>query len=110
MENRRIIVVTWLDAHGDSIMFTEEDMEHKPYKFISIGLLVRSDDVGVSLAREIGEDGRFRDHEFIPRKMIVDEYELGYLRKPRKRKSTQADKIELGSSLEGTRLEPPDGN
>lgn len=81
-----LVCVVWNDAHGSTTMFDETDVEHKPYKFTSVGLLVRSDEVGVSLAREIGDDNRFRDHEFIPRAMVVDEWVIGPLTKPRKRK------------------------
>ena len=83
-------VVIWDDAHGDTVMFDEKDVEHKPYRFTSVGLLIRSDAVGVSLARERGEDGKFRDHEFIPRLMIVDEWTIGELKKPRKRRVKDA--------------------
>lgn len=79
-------VVLWDDAHGDTAMFSEEDVVHKPYRFESIGFLVRSDAVGVSLAREVGEDGRFRDHEFVPRVLIVDEFPLPPRKKPRVKK------------------------
>ena len=79
--------VIWFDAHGDTVMFDEKDVDHKPYRFTSVGLLVRSDEIGVSLAREIGEDGRFRDHEFIPRVLILEEFSPGLMKKP-KRKPT----------------------
>lgn len=75
------VAVEWDDAHGDTSMFSEVDMEHKPYRFISGGILIRSDEVGVSLAREIGEDGKFRDHGFIPRAMVVSEWVIGPVRK-----------------------------
>ena len=84
--SKSLTCVVWDDAHGDTVMFDEKDVEHKAYRFTSIGFLVRSDSVGVSLAREFGEDGKFRDHEFIPRAMIVDEWSLGSLKKPRKRR------------------------
>lgn len=81
-----IICVVWNDAHGDTAMFDASDVCHKAYQFTSIGFLVRSDEIGVSMAREIGEDGRYRDHGFIPRAMVVDEWIVGQLTKPRKRK------------------------
>lgn len=77
---------TWDDAHGSTSMFDEHDVDHKPYRFTSVGFLVRSDDVGVSLAGEIGEDGRFRDHTFIPRKMVIDEGVIGPLKMRKKAK------------------------
>ena len=86
--------VVWDDAHGNQSMFNEHDVEHKAYRFTSIGFLVRSDDVGISLAREIGEDGAFRDHEFIPRVLVVSEWELGPLRKPRVRRQSQVPEVQ----------------
>ena len=80
--------VVWDDAHGNSVMFDNNDVEHKPYRFSSIGFLVRSDGVGVSLAGEVGEDGRYRDHVFIPRAMVVEEWVIGPLKKKRTKLSS----------------------
>lgn len=84
----QLACVLWNDAHSDSSMFSEQDMEHKPYRFTTVGFLVRSDDVGISLAQEIGEDGRYRDHTFIPRLMVQREWIIGPLRTPRKPRQT----------------------
>lgn len=81
-----LICVIWDDAHGSSELFDVNEMEHKPYRFTNVGFLVKSDEVGISLAGEIGEDGRYRDHVFIPRAMVVNEWIIGPLRKPRKKK------------------------
>lgn len=72
-------------------MFAAHEVEHRPYRFTSIGFLVRSDDTGVSLARDVGEDGLFRDHEFVPRAMVVQEWTIGPLRKPRKPRKTPSE-------------------
>ena len=77
----QLVAVEWDDAHGSTTMFSEQDMEHRPYRFISVGILIRSDAVGVSLAREIGDDGAYREHGFIPRAMVVQEWSLGPLKK-----------------------------
>ena len=82
--------VIWNDAHGNSAMFDIIDVDHKPYRFTSVGFLVRTDEVGVSLAGEIGEDGKFRDHVFVPRQMIIKEWVIGPLRTPRKKLSKSA--------------------
>lgn len=84
MPKPSLAAVTWMDAHGSSEMFDEKDVDHKPYQFTSVGFLVRTDAIGVSLAGEIGEDGKFRDHVFIPRLMVVKEWLIGPLRHPRK--------------------------
>ena len=77
--------VEWADAHGSDGTLAEHEIEHKPYIFTAVGYLVKSDVVGVSLAFERGEDGKFRDVSFIPRAMVLNEYALGPLRKPRKK-------------------------
>ena len=87
MAKPTLACVIWDDAHGSTVSFDEIEMEHKPYRFTSVGFLVRSNEIGVSLAGEIGEDGRYRDHEFIPRPMVVKEWIIGPLRAPRPRKS-----------------------
>ncbi len=81
-----IACVVWDDAHSTSVLFEPHEAEHKPYRFTSLGFLIRSDAVGVSLAGEIGEDGRFRDHTFIPRAMVREEWIIGPLRRPRRRR------------------------
>lgn len=86
MDKPILAVVVWNDAHGDSVMFDTNSMDHKPYQFTIPGLLLQSDETGVSLAQEIGDDGRYRGHTFIPRAMIVQEWIIGPLRKPRKPK------------------------
>ena len=66
-----IALVVWDDAHGNDAMFNDTDVDHKPYRFTSVGFLIRNDDIGISLAREFTEDGVCRDHQFIPRVLIV---------------------------------------
>lgn len=70
---RPIIVVEWDDAHGNSDMFNDVEVDHKPYRFTTVGYLVKSDTVGISIAREFTVDGVLRDHHFIPRQMVVTE-------------------------------------
>lgn len=81
-----LAAVVWNDAHGSSDSFEPHEVAHQPYRFTSVGFLIRSDEIGVSLAGEVGEDGRYRDHVFVPRAMIVKEWVIGPLRKPRRRK------------------------
>ena len=89
-----IACVVWDDAHGNQSMFTDADVEHRPYRFSSVGFLVRSDEIGISLAREVGEDGAFRDHEFIPRIMVIDEWVIGPLKKPRARRQSPVPAVQ----------------
>lgn len=81
----KLACVIWDDAHGSDGTLAEHEIEHKAYQFTAVGFLVKSDDVGVSLAFEMGEDNRFRDVSFIPRKMVIEEWVIGPLRKPRKK-------------------------
>lgn len=71
-----IIAVTWDDAHGSRETFTAEEIDHRPIRFASVGWLLRSDAVGVSIAGERAGDGSYRDHTFIPRGMVVSEMVL----------------------------------
>lgn len=87
MASTPIIGVTWNDAHGSDGTISAHEVDHKPYVYTSIGFLVRSDEVGVSVAAEQGEDGKFRDITFIPRKMIQKEFPISPKRTSGPRKS-----------------------
>jgi len=71
-----IIGVEWEDAHGSDGTISAHEIDHKPYVYTTVGFLVRSDEIGVSVAFEQGEDGKFRDITFVPRKMIVREFPI----------------------------------
>lgn len=71
-----IIGVTWNDAHGSDGTIFAHEVDHKPYVYTTVGWLVRSDEIGVSVASEQGEDGKFRDVTFIPRNMVVKEFPI----------------------------------
>lgn len=73
MTKTPIYAVRWLDAHGSDGTISVHEIDHKPYVYTTVGYLLRSDEVGVSIASEQGEDGKFRDITFIPRLMIEDE-------------------------------------
>lgn len=77
--------VRWEDAHGSDGTLAGHEIDHKPYVFTTLGYLVRSDEVGVSIASELGEDGKYRDITFIPRKMVLKETTF---HKPRKKSET----------------------
>ena len=88
MEANPIIGVKWEDAHGSDGTIFAHEIDHCPYVFTTVGYLVRSDEVGVSIAAEIGQDGKFRDVTFIPRKMILKEFDISP--KTRRSKSPKA--------------------
>lgn len=76
----------WADAHGSDGTLQAHEIDHKPYVYTTVGFLVKTDEVGVSIAFEQGEDGRFRDCTFVPRAIVLDEFSLGPLRRPKVRK------------------------
>lgn len=86
MEVGEIYACTWKDAHGSVGTFEAHEIDHKPYVYTTVGYLIKSDEVGVSIAFERGEDNRYRDCTFIPREMVVEEFSLGKLRRPRTRR------------------------
>ena len=63
-----IAVVTWLDAciHWGE----QEDVIHEPKTQYSAGWLVRSDELGVSLAYTHSDDTGLDDQLFIPAGMV----------------------------------------
>lgn len=79
-----IIGARWEDAHGSDGTISAHEVDHKPYVYTTVGFLVRSDEIGVSIASEQGEDGKFRDITFIPRKMILKEFPIDPKRKAKK--------------------------
>lgn len=99
MRNHPLTAVVWDDAHGSDGTLAVHEVDHCPYRFTSVGILLKSDEVGVSIAAELGQDGKFRDITFIPRAMIVEEYSLGNLRKRGRRGSNV-------SAVHGTRAKP----
>jgi hypothetical protein len=81
-----LYVCKWNDAHGSSGTLADHEVEHKPYVYTTVGFKVRSDEIGVSISFEQGEDGRWRDVTFVPRAMVIEEYSLGELKRPRARR------------------------
>ena len=90
MKPNELYACVWDDAHGSDGTLAAHEIDHKPYRYTAVGFFIRSDEIGVSLAFEKGADGKFRDITFIPRAIVVEEYSLGVLRKPRKPHSPAA--------------------
>lgn len=86
---------TWADAHGSDGTLHAHEIDHKPYVYTTVGFLIKTDEIGVSIAFERGEDGRYRDITFVPRAIILDEFSLGVLRKPRQRRKTPVVSVVL---------------
>lgn len=84
------VTVLWDDAHCNLDEVDASDTTHRPWKYITNGILVRSDAAGVTIAQDKGEDGKFRTRTFIPRNMVVNEWVLGpVIPKQRKRKHVE---------------------
>lgn len=88
----RVAVVLWRDAHGTGSEDARADVlkEHQPMRYWSAGILVLSDEAGVTLAMDqtdpAGEidEPRYRQRTFIPRELIDQERDLGCLQKRRR--------------------------
>lgn len=71
MNARRVVCVTWTDAHGNAFaVYEPHEIPHSPAIVNTYGVLLKEDEAGVSVANEIFEAGGFRGVTFIPRGMI----------------------------------------
>lgn len=86
MLGSELYACVWKDAHGSTGTIEAHEVDHKAYVYTTIGYLVRTDEIGVSIAFERGEDGRFRDVTFVPREIVIEEFSLGKLKRPKPRK------------------------
>ena len=91
----RLCIVKWLDAHFINEEASHESVEkcHKPSVYWSAGVLVKSDETGVTLAMDYGlplEDNNefsYRTRSFIPRRLVEAEIDAGALMKAEKPRS-----------------------
>ena len=92
----RLYVVRWRDAHGIKNENNREDVmkAHRPAIYWSVGVLVHSDVIGITIAQDMGiplasdEELTYRTRTFIPRELIEMEFDAGaVIRKPRKKKT-----------------------
>lgn len=87
--DKPLVCVTWNDAHGSALSsYHEHEIPHEPILIDTIGLLLRDDEQGVSVAGEKCGDGTYRSLTFVPRGMIVS---MLWIDKPRVRKSKVKD-------------------
>lgn len=86
----KLAAVEWLDSHYNTEECDREEITHRPWTYITTGILIRSDEVGVTLSTDLGEDGKLRGRNFVPRNMVVKEWIIGPLaKKVRKTKLKQ---------------------
>lgn len=77
IRGKQVVGVIWNDAHYNTDEADTSDITHRPWQYLTVGILVRSDATGVTVSGDIGEDGKWRGRNFIPRAMIVAEYPIG---------------------------------
>lgn len=87
MANHEIYACEWADAHGSDGTLAAHEIDHKPYVYTTVGFLVKTDEIGVSIAFERGEDGKYRDITFVPRAIVLKEFSIGFLKPRRKKKA-----------------------
>lgn len=94
-KRHRLWVVRWRDAHGIKHESNRDETlkAHRPAVYVSAGILVQSDPVGVTITQDLGlplgddEELSYRTRTFIPRELVVDEWDCGpALRRPHTRK------------------------
>ncbi len=80
-----LVKVVWLDAHGSAAnaAYSFEEIPHAPVEVVSYGVLLRNDDVGVSIASEICDTNTFRGYSFVPAAMLVKVEPVKPVRKTR---------------------------
>mgnify|MGYP003394704721 CR=1 FL=1 len=75
----------WLDAHSSSLEYERSEIIHRPIKYVTVGILLKDDDTGITYASDVCETNTFRSTNFIPRSMIVDTWKVGPLTRRRKK-------------------------
>lgn len=90
--------VEWEDAHFSSLEYERDEIVHRPTLYITVGILVKNDETGVTLSSDIGETGSFRGTNFVPRKMILRTWKVGPLAK----RATRLQKPSLTRAPEGS--------
>lgn len=70
--NGQLVKVTWIDAHGSAAntTYSIDEIPHLPVEVISYGVLLRDDELGVSIASEVCDLNIYRGYSFIPRVLI----------------------------------------
>lgn len=83
-----LVKVRWNDAHGSAanVCYTLEEIPHAPVLCESYGILLKIDEVGVSIASEKCDDTTFRGYSFMPAGMLVRVEPVNKPRKSRKPK------------------------
>lgn len=100
----RIRAVLWRDAHGvkDEDNLADTLRSHRPALYWSVGVLVKSDEIGVTISQDLGiplgddEETTYRTRTFIPRELVEREYDAGPVyRRPREKKNAVPGETEV---------------
>lgn len=68
-----LVALRWSDAHGTATASYEpHELPHAPLEITTYGLLLRDDDVGVSIANEYCGGNVFRGVTFVPRALVIE--------------------------------------
>lgn len=91
-----LVKVTWNDAHGSAanVAYDLDEIPHCPIEVVSYGLLLKDDEVGVSIASEACDTTTFRGYSFIPRQMVVKVEAVKPPRRKRLKRVSSAGSIE----------------
>jgi hypothetical protein len=92
MKGLELWACEWDDAHFNSEEFDRNDITHRPVKYVTVGILLKNDEVGMSFAADVCETGTFRGTNFVPRKMIIRAWKVGPLPPKQRRKIAEAPK------------------
>lgn len=101
---KSLVCVHWLDAHGSATQaYTTTSIPHSTYPMETYGLLLRDDEVGVSIGNEtyfddIDKEQNYRGHTFVPRAMVVRVDHL--LDPPKKRAKKTVEVVQEQPNLE----------
>lgn len=92
MKKLEIWACEWEDAHWDNNEYQQDQLIHRPVNYVSVGILLKDDETGMSLSTDLCEEGTFRGINFVPAKMILRRWKVGSLapaspRKPRRSKA-----------------------
>ena len=85
-----LVMCIWLDAHGSAanVVYELEEIPHAPIEVVSYGILLKYDDVGISIASEKCDNSCWRGYSFIPKGMIIRVEPVKKKRKSRKIEAT----------------------
>jgi hypothetical protein len=102
-----IWAVEWEDAHWNSGEFDRDEIIHKSISYVTVGIMIKNDETGLTVSSDISETGSFRGTNFIPRKMIVKTWKVGALQAKEPRVRRQSPSSSMQTKTEQKRATPP---